>query len=174
MGTMHEIGFYEGCIDENTPCNPKSLYGIAKNTLRQITSILCKKNGVTMQWLRGYYMVGNVKYGNSIFSKIVLSESEGKKLFPFTSGKNQYDFLDYSDFCFKTVSAVEQDSINGIINICSGEPQKLSDRVERFIKENGLKIKLDYGKYPDRLYDSKAIWGDSSKIDNIMLNRGVK
>ena len=35
MGTMHEIGFYEGKIDENTPCNPLSQYGIAKNALRQ-------------------------------------------------------------------------------------------------------------------------------------------
>ena len=22
MGSMHEIGFFEGCINENTPCNP--------------------------------------------------------------------------------------------------------------------------------------------------------
>lgn len=30
MGTMHEIGYYEGCVDENTPTNPLSMYGIAK------------------------------------------------------------------------------------------------------------------------------------------------
>ena len=35
MGTMHEVGFWEGKIDENTPCNPLSQYGIAKNALRQ-------------------------------------------------------------------------------------------------------------------------------------------
>ena len=28
MGTMHEIGYWEGAIDENTPCNPTSMYGI--------------------------------------------------------------------------------------------------------------------------------------------------
>lgn len=26
MGTMHEIGFFEGSINENTPCHPMSLY----------------------------------------------------------------------------------------------------------------------------------------------------
>ena len=31
MGTMHEVGYYEGAIDENTPCNPLSNYGISKN-----------------------------------------------------------------------------------------------------------------------------------------------
>ncbi|HFR3844582.1 TPA: NAD-dependent epimerase/dehydratase family protein, partial [Streptococcus suis] len=30
LGTMHEVGFHEGSIDENTPCHPLSLYGIAK------------------------------------------------------------------------------------------------------------------------------------------------
>ena len=33
MGTAHEIGYYEGRITEDTPCNPLSYYGIAKNTL---------------------------------------------------------------------------------------------------------------------------------------------
>ncbi len=35
MGTMHEIGYYEGCVDENTPTHPLSMYGIAKNALRE-------------------------------------------------------------------------------------------------------------------------------------------
>lgn len=34
MGSMHEVGFFEGSINENTPCNPQSLYGISKNALR--------------------------------------------------------------------------------------------------------------------------------------------
>ena len=57
--------------------------------------------------------------------------------------------------------------INGIINICHGRPEKLAERVERFIKENKYKIKLDYGKFPDRPYDSKAVWGDDKKIKYI-------
>lgn len=35
MGSMHEVGYWEGAVDENTPCNPMSMYGIAKNALRQ-------------------------------------------------------------------------------------------------------------------------------------------
>lgn len=30
MGSMHEVGYWEGKIDEGTPCNPLSMYGIAK------------------------------------------------------------------------------------------------------------------------------------------------
>ena len=66
--------------------------------------------------------------------------------------------------------AVEQDNVNGIINICSGRPEKLADRVERFLLESGFKIKLKYGAYPDRPYDSKAVWGNDKKIRMILDN----
>ena len=44
----------------------------------------------------------------------------------------------------------------------------LAEKVESFIKENNFKIKLKYGAYPDRPYDSPGIWGDATKINEIM------
>lgn len=168
MGTMHEIGFYEGCIKEDTPCNPITPYGIAKNALRQLTKILCSQNCKNFLWLRGYYIVGNCKFGASIFSKIAAAEIEKKPEFPFTMGQNQYDFIDYEDFCVQVAKTISQNKITGIVNICSGYPEKLADRVERFIQENNFDIKLKYGAFPDRPYDSKAVWGDSNKIEQIL------
>ncbi|PLS30675.1 nucleoside-diphosphate sugar epimerase [Bifidobacterium margollesii] len=172
MGSMHEIGFYEGSIDEHTPCNPMSMYGIGKNALREATELLCKQKNVTFQWLRGYYIVGNSEYGSSIFSKITAAVHEGKKEFPFTMGQNQYDFVDYPEFCDQVAAAVSQKAVTGIINIGSGKPEKLADRVERFIKENHYDIALKYGAFPDRPYDSKAVWGNTGKIEKIM--QGLK
>ncbi len=171
MGSMHEIGFYEGCIKPETPCNPITPYGIAKNSLRQLTEMLCKQKNKNYLWLRGFYIVGNSKYGSSIFSKITAAEAEGKEYFPFTMGQNQFDFVDYGDFCEQVACAIGQDEVLGAINICSGHPEKLADRVERFIKENGYKIKLEYGAFPDRPYDSKAVWADGQKIGQIMRRR---
>ena len=168
LGSMHEIGFFEGSINEDTPCHPITPYGIGKNALRDLTKMVCKKNNVVFQWLRGYYIVGNSKFGCSIFSKITAAEEEGKEEFPFTLGQNQYDFIDYNLFSEQVAATVVQNEVDGIINICSGRPEKLADRVERFIKDNNYKIKLKYGAFPDRAYDSKAIWGDSRKIERIM------
>lgn len=168
MGSMHEIGFFEGSINSNTPCHPTTPYGISKNALRELTEMLCKQNNTVFQWLRGYYIVGNSRYGSSIFSKITAAAEESKKEFPFTLGQNQYDFIDYPDFCTQVAATVVQNQVVGIINICSGRPEKLADRVERFIKENDYDIKLQYGAFPDRPYDSKAIWGDDTKIQRIL------
>ena len=171
MGSMHEIGFFEGSIKEDTPCNPITPYGISKNALRQLTAMMCAQNSKLFMWLRGYYIVGNSQYGSSIFSKITEAEKEGKTEFPFTMGQNQFDFIDYDEFCEQVASAVTQTEITGIINICSGHPEKLADRVERFISDNNYKIKLNYGAFPDRPYDSKAVWGNGDKITEIMSGK---
>lgn len=171
MGSMHEIGFFEGSINESTPCHPTTPYGIGKNALRDLTQMICKQKNIVFQWLRGYYIVGNSKFGSSIFSKITAAVDEGKTEFPFTLGQNQYDFIDYPDFCAQVAAVVGQKNEQGIINICSGKPEKLADRVERFIMENDYRIKLQYGAFPDRPYDSKAVWGNDTKIRKIMENQ---
>lgn len=168
MGSMHEVGFYEGSINENTPTKPLSLYGIAKDSCRKFLELLVKNTKINIQWIRGFYIVGNSTAGNSIFSKITTAEQEGKKTFPFTTGINQYDFLNYEVFCNQIANVVINDKVFGIINCCSGKPVSLASRVEKFIKENNYKIKLEYGVYPDRPYDSLALWGDSTKINEIM------
>ena len=147
MGSMHEVGYHEGAIDENTPTNPLSYYGIAKNALRDLTFVLGKNEETIVQWIRGYYIYGDDLKNNSIFTKIVQAEKEGKTEFPFTSGKNKYDFLSIEEMADQIAAIVMQDKINGIINSCTGEPVSLADKVESFIKENNFKIKLKYGAF---------------------------
>lgn len=168
MGTMHEIGYYEGEIDENTPCNPINMYGIAKDALRRYTMLLSQQNGITLQWLRAYYIYGDDKFNHSIFAKLISAAEEGKKTFPFTSGKNKYDFIEVTELAKQIALASLQDEITGIINCCTGKPVSLADKVEGFIKEHGLDIRLEYGAFPDRAYDSPAEWGNADKIKKIL------
>lgn len=168
MGTMHEVGYWEGPITETTPCNPASLYGIAKNALREATLLLAQNNDVVAQWIRAYYIVGDDARGNSIFAKLLQAAQNGQETFPFTTGKNKYDFIDLDELARQISAVVSQEQVNGIINCCSGEPVSLADRVEQYIRDHKLNIKLDYGAFPDRPYDSPEVWGDASKIREIL------
>lgn len=168
MGTMHEIGYYEGCVDENTPTNPLSMYGIAKNALREASLLLADKSDTALMWLRAYYILGDDSNNNSIFTKITQMEHEGKASFPFVSGKNKYDFIHVDELAKQIATASTQSEITGIINCCSGKPVSLADKVNEFIEKNHYSIRPDYGKFPERPYDSPAIWGDNTKINLIM------
>ena len=168
MGSMREVGYWEGAIDENTPCNPQSFYGIAKNALRQASKIVCATRPTSLKWLRGYCVVGDDASNHSIFAKIIERAESGEKTFPFTSGKNKYDFLDVRELARQIVAASLQDEVEGEINCCSGVPVSLGEKVEQFIADNGLDITLEYGRYPDRPYDSPGVWGDPSRINEIL------
>ncbi len=171
MGTMHEVGYHEGKIDENTPCNPMSLYGIAKNALRQSVLAYAEDKDVSLKWLRAFYITGDDNNNKSIFAKILQMSKEGKTSFPFISGTNKYDFIDIEVLAEQIVTASTQNNISGIINCCSGNAVSLKDKVEEFIRNNNLNIKPEYGAFPSRKYDSPAIWGDNSRI-NIIINKG--
>jgi dTDP-6-deoxy-L-talose 4-dehydrogenase (NAD+) len=174
MGSMHEIGYWEGAIDEDTPCNPLSQYGVAKNALRR-SLMLALKDKINLQWLRAYYIYGDDKRASSIFAKLIAAEERGDKLFPFTKGKNKYDFITVDALAEQIAACVMQQNVNGIINCCTGKPVSLAEQVEAYIKQRGFKIKLNYGAFPDRAYDSPCVWGDNSKITGILNSQsGVR
>ncbi|WP_295469757.1 NAD(P)-dependent oxidoreductase [uncultured Subdoligranulum sp.] len=168
MGTMHEVGYWEGPITADTPCAPQSQYGIAKNALRQSLLLSLPDTGCLLHWLRAYYITGDEAHGSSIFAKITQAELDGKATFPFTSGQNRYDFIDVDRLAQMIVAASVQDQVNGIINVCTGQPRTLADRVEQFLRDKHYKIRLDYGAYPDRPYDSPGVWGDPARINEIL------
>ena len=72
MGSMHEIGYHVGEVNNDTHCNPMSLYGIAKNALRQAVLTYVDGKDVSVKWLRAFYITGDDVHNNSIFAKILL------------------------------------------------------------------------------------------------------
>ena len=171
MGSVHEVGYWEGPINEGTPCNPMSLYGIAKDTLRRAFLLEAANSGTRPLWLRGFYIYGNDERSQSIFGKIARASAQGQKAFPFTTGMNKYDFIHIDELAEQIAACILQDDETGIINCCTGNPVSLAEQVEAFIADNGFDITLEYGAFPDRPYDSPGIWGDATRIRRIMANR---
>jgi dTDP-6-deoxy-L-talose 4-dehydrogenase (NAD+) len=94
MGSMHEVGYYEGEIREDTPTNPRSMYGIAKNALSGYHDTRGRRN--TERHPSGFavfYIYGDDRSNHSVFTKIIEAESKKQKTFPFNSGINQFDFI---------------------------------------------------------------------------------
>lgn len=168
MGSMHEVGYFEGMVREDTPCLPLSQYGVAKNALRESLTLALAKEDVVFQWLRAFYIYGDDVKGSSIFAKLTQAVQNGQKTFPFTSGTNCYDFIHVDQLARDIVACALQQEESGIIHCCTGKPVALKDQVEAYIRDHGHDITLEYGAFPDRPYDSKAIWGDSEKIEAIL------
>ena len=166
LGTMHEVGYWEGAIDAETPCDPISLYGIAKDALRR--SVLASLTEPEVQWLRCYYIYGDDRRNRSIFARLLEAADEGKTTFPFTSGVNRYDFIEVTELGRQIAAVALAPGVTGIVNCCTGVPVPLGEMVEKFIADNDLGLTLEYGAFPDRPYDSPGVWGDATIIREVM------
>lgn len=167
LGTMHEVGYWEGAITADSPTDPKSQYGIAKDALRRALPLALPAS-VSLAWARAYYIYGDDRRSNSIFRKLLEAVDAGKSTFPFTSGRNRFDFIRVEELGRQLAALVDATDVTGTVNCSTGEPVSLADQVERFIAENDLPISLEYGAFPDRPYDSPGVWGDATTIREVM------
>lgn len=172
MGTMHEIGYHIGKVCNDTPTNPRTLYGIAKDTLRKSIFLIDERNKVI--WLRAFYIFGNDSSNPSVFGKLTQAERDKKQLFPINSGTSKFDFISIEDLSKQIALASTQVKYKGIINCCSGKPVSLGEKLQEYIDNYNYKIVLDYGKFPDRPYDSPEIFGDNTIIDEIVKEYSIK
>lgn len=170
MGTMHEVGYWEGAIDENTPCNPTNLYGVSKNALRNATNTLCQKYNCTRKWLRAYYIYGNDDFGASIFCKIRKTYHSGGTEFNLTKGTNKFDFIEIDELAKIISLVILQNNVNGIINVCSGKPISLKEKILEYMQTNNIDLILNWGVYPERESESPCIYGSRTKLDKILEN----
>lgn len=164
MGTMHEVGYWNGVITENTPCCPTNLYGISKNALRESSRVLCMQHNCNWKWLRAFYIYGNDDFGASVFCKIKKTFNAGGKEFNLTRGNNMFDFISIDDLVSLIISVSLQETVNGIINVCSGEPKSLKDKILDYTIANNINLKLNWGAYPERESESPCIYGDTTKL----------
>lgn len=167
LGTMHEVGYWEGAIAAHTPTDPLSQYGVAKDALRRSLTLAIASD-TSFAWARAYYIYGDDRRSESIFRKLLDAADEGRTEFPFTTGKNLYDFIRVEELGRQLAALVDAEDVTGTMNCCTGVPLSLADQVERFIADNDLGLTLKYGAFPDRPYDSPGVWGDASVIDEVM------
>ena len=80
----------------------------------------------------------------------------------------------FRKLAYQIACTITQREIAGIINCCTGRPVSLKDKVEEFIAEKGFAITPQYGAFPDRPYDSPAIWGNADKIQRIVKAAGTE
>lgn len=173
LGTMHEVGYWEGAIEAATPTAPLSQYGIAKEALRRSLALAVPAT-TSLAWARAYYIYGDDRRSESIFRKLLDAADEGRTVFPFTTGRNRYDFIRVEELGRQLAALTDAEDITGTLNCCSGTPVSLADQVEKFIADNNLGLSLEYGAFPDRAYDSPGVWGDATVISGVMARDGSR
>lgn len=167
-GTCYEYGLRNGSLSEADSTSPVTQYGLAKDTLRRYCEMLAVDRAVHFNWARLFFLHGEGQNPNSLLPLLKVAIERGDKVFNMSGGEQLRDYLPVNKAAYYLCLLALQDTIDGIVNICSGKPIS----VRRLVEENILKakatIKLNLGYYPYSNYEPMAFWGDATKLQKVL------
>lgn len=163
-GTCCEYGLLEGCLAEDMPSNPVTMYGLAKDTLRRSLELLTVNRAVMLNWIRIFYLYGPGQNSKAIIPLLEHAIQCGEKVFNMSGGAQLRDYLPVEQAAGYICKIALQDKIPGIVNCCSGTPISIKNLIENRIKELHADIALNPGYYPYPDYELMEFWGDDRKL----------
>jgi nucleoside-diphosphate-sugar epimerase len=165
IGTCFEYGMQEGCLNETMESNPNNFYALAKDCLRRFLEIYCKDQDICFKWVRLFYIYGKGQNSNSLIAQLDKVIEQNLSEFNMSGGEQYRDYLSVQAVAKNIVNIALQQNTTGIINNCSGNPQKLIDFVNNYLFEKSIKLKLNLGYHPYSSIEPMAFWGDIQKLN---------
>jgi len=169
-GTCFEYGFVEGCLNESLVTNPSNAYAIAKDTLRKFLEQLQNDIPFSLKWIRLFYMFGKGQSAKSLFSQLDKAVEHGEATFNMSGGEQVRDYLPVEQVAEYIRAIATQQAVTGIVNCCSGQPIKVKEIVQEYLRNKKATISLNFGYYPYPDYEPMEFWGDNKKLKTILNN----
>lgn len=171
-GTGAEYGLQSGCLAEDAPTAPVNAYGIAKDTLRRYMQYLQTSYKFTLQWVRLFHMYGPGQNPASLLAQLDKAIDHGAASFDMSAGEQLRDYLPVQEVARRLALLVNHPECEGVINCCSGTPVSVRRLVEDRLKERGVSMALNFGRYPYPDYETMAYWGNPSKLFSVLGDEG--
>lgn len=154
---------YGYCSENTTPLNPATLYGVSKHSLQLMLEMYAKESGISSAWGRIFFLYGPNEHSSRLVSYIISSLFKNEQAI-CKNGNQLRDFLYVEDVASAFVSLLES-SVNGPVNICSGQPVSIHDIVTTIAK------KLDKGslleiREQSSFAEPSVLIGDNRRLVN--------
>ncbi|MFZ2302003.1 MAG: NAD(P)-dependent oxidoreductase [Gallionella sp.] len=165
-GTCAEYDWSQGrCREDDTPLNPATLYGVAKDAAQRLVMAVCGQYQVSCAWGRLFLFYGRGEDNRRLVPSLI--EVFRKKRQPFgVNAPARRDFLHASDVAEGFVTLLKSGE-SGAYNISSGEAVRLADMVRELAQllDADPRAVLDLnGERPD---EPLLLVGDNSKLKTL-------
>jgi nucleoside-diphosphate-sugar epimerase len=165
-GTCAEYDWSYGyCNEANTPLNPGTLYGTAKDVTRRLVTSICAEHHVLCAWGRIFLPYGPGEDRRRLIPALI-DVFEGKRA-PFGVNATAFrDFLHIEDVAdgFLTLLQVEA---TGVFNICSSQPVQIAEVVKLLAHSLNADPQIVLGLNSERLGEPSLIVGDNKKVSSL-------
>jgi UDP-glucose 4-epimerase len=144
VGSQAELGPVSDIITEDLPDRPTTKYGFAKAETRLKLANIFKSSGTRFVWMRIFSTYGPLDTGNWLIPQAVDSLSRGEQM-RLTKGEQEWSYLHAYDLAQGFLVALENSSVEGIVNIGNPETINLKDAVLEVSRILNAENLLEFG-----------------------------
>lgn len=153
---------YGYCSETLTPCNPHTLYGAAKNSLRTVLEPFMNRVGGSMAWGRPFLIYGPHEHRDRLMPSVIRSLLRGEPAL-CSHGCQIRDYLYVKDVA-EAFAQIAESSLQGAFNICTGTPVTVAEIATRIGELMGRPDLIRLGSIPAAATDMPLVVGDPSCI----------
>lgn len=141
IGSIDIYELRSGPIDENSPVNPSTKYGLSKWLSEEWLRVWCKQNQVLFKSLRLTHVYGPNDNGRKFIANAVRSIQNNKPIELYGDGLDLRDFI-YSEDLGSVLHAAIKPTTGFSINVASGKSVTMLDLIECLEEITGGKIEV--------------------------------
>jgi len=160
-GTCYEYDLPEtsNCVENKTPLSPQTLYAVSKDATRRV---LEEANLFSFAWARLFHLYGPFEHEQRLVASLAraLVHSQPALL---SQGLSIRDFLDARD-AGAALAALALSTLEGPINIASGDGLRISEIAERLGQISGKPHLIQVGALPGRPNEPPRIVADIQRL----------
>jgi nucleoside-diphosphate-sugar epimerase len=177
-GTCAEYDWSRECCSERTPLRPATLYGASKNATHQIVEAYAASTGLSVGWGRVFFTYGPGEHSTRVVASVARALVAGESV-PCSEGTQIRDFL-YVEDLGSAFAALADSSVEGALDIGSGEPLMLRDILLRLEQLAGREDLVRLGAAPARdepariVADTRRLHSDLDWQPSYTLDDGLE
>lgn len=165
IGSFSEYGIINKKALESDTVNPITMYGLSKSIYKNISKLFCEQNSIQWSWIRPCYIYGLNDVKSRLIPSIITKLRKDQQIV-LDNCDTIIDYLHIDDFC-EGILCIIDSYANGIFNICSGNEYSIKYIIDILSSNIDHKNKLEFKNYNERVYTSKYICGDNTKLKNL-------
>lgn len=156
-------------VDEQTPCNPVTPYGLSKQLATQVALYYHRVHDICAMVVRPFQLIGNgitTRLAPGAFiEQLREGITKGSKVIKVGNLESWRDFLDVRDAVEAIWALCQKPAAGEVYNLCSGKPTKIADLLQAMIYHcrADVKIEVDASRLNSR-FDVSKIYGSYQKI----------
>jgi len=151
------------CSEASTPLMPATLYGACKQAVRTVFEAFARRAGLSAAWGRIFFPYGPGEPEGRLIPSVARALLAGEPA-RCTHGRQVRDFIYVEDVASALVALLDS-SVEGSINIGSGQPVTLRQVIDKVAERTGHTELVQPGAIPVSAGELPSLYADTGRLN---------